>query len=57
MVMKYRMHPFYLPLFDVVRMRIRQIKQPPGKMSHNGMFIYCKGHHGKYEPGIWCAEL
>ena len=20
-------------------------------------FIYCKGHHGKYEPGIWCAEL
>ena len=39
MVMKYRMHPFYLPLFDVVRMLIRQIKQPPGKMSHNGMFM------------------
>ena len=39
MVMKYRMHPFDLPLFDVVRMRIRQPEQSLAEMAHNRAFM------------------
>jgi hypothetical protein len=29
----------HLPLFDIGGMRIRQIKQPLGKMTHYGMLV------------------
>jgi hypothetical protein len=28
-----------MPLFDIGGVRIRQIKQPLGKMTHNGMLV------------------